>query len=32
MRPVEIELPPRQPDTGYRRPRKSTQRFVPQIY
>jgi polyphosphate kinase 2 len=32
MRPVEIELPPRQPDTGYKRPRKSMQRFVPQIY
>jgi polyphosphate kinase len=32
MRPVEIELPPRQPDTGYTRPRKSTQRFVPQAY
>jgi len=32
MRPVEIELPPRQPDTGYKRPKKSTQRFVPQVY
>jgi polyphosphate kinase 2 len=32
MRPVEIELPPRQPDTGYKRPRKSSQRFVPQVY
>ena len=32
MRPVEIELPPRQPDTGYKRPRKSTQRFVPEVY
>jgi polyphosphate kinase len=32
MRPVEIELPPRQPDTGYRRPKKSIQRFVPQVY
>jgi polyphosphate kinase len=32
MRPVEIELPPRQPDTGYKRPRKSAQRFVPQVY
>ena len=29
MRPVQIELPPRQPDTGYKRPKKSTQRFVP---
>src|SRR5215472_1520097 len=25
-RPVEIEVPPRQPDTGYKRPRRSTQR------
>ena len=32
MRPVEIELPPRQSDTGYKRPRKSTQRFVPRVY
>jgi len=32
MRPVEIELPLRQPDTGYKRPRKSSQRFVPQVY
>ena len=30
MKPVEIELPLRQPDTGYKRPKKSTQRFVPQ--
>jgi len=32
MRPVEIELPPRQPDNGYKRPKKSSQRFVPQVY
>jgi polyphosphate kinase len=32
MRPVEIELPPRQPDTGYKRPRKSSQRFVQEVY
>jgi polyphosphate kinase len=32
MRPVEIEVPPRQEDTGYKRPRKSTQRFVKEIY
>jgi polyphosphate kinase len=32
MRPVEIEVPPRQPDTGYKRPKKSTQRFVKEIY
>jgi polyphosphate kinase 2 len=32
MKPVEIDLPPRQPDTGYRRPKKSSQRFVSAIY
>jgi polyphosphate kinase len=32
MRPVEIELPLRQPDTGYKRPKKSSQRFVRQVY
>jgi polyphosphate kinase 2 len=32
LTPVEIELPPRQTDPGYKRPRKSTQRFVPQLY
>jgi polyphosphate kinase len=32
MRPVEIDLPPRQPDTGYRRPQKSGQRFVAKVY
>jgi polyphosphate kinase len=32
MVPVPIELPPRQPDTGYKRPRKSSQRFVPSVY
>jgi polyphosphate kinase len=32
MKPIEIELPPRQLDTGYKRPRKSTQRFVPPVY
>ncbi|MGA2895317.1 MAG: polyphosphate kinase 2 [Xanthobacteraceae bacterium] len=32
MRPIEIELPPRQTETGYRRPKRSTQRFVPQVY
>jgi hypothetical protein len=32
MRPVQIELPPRQPDTDYKRPKKSTQRFVPRLY
>jgi polyphosphate kinase 2 len=32
MTPVEIEVPPRQEDTGYKRPRKSNQRFVPEVY
>jgi len=32
MRPVEVEVPPRQEDTGYRRPKKSSQRFVKQVY
>jgi polyphosphate kinase 2 len=32
MRPVEIEVPPRQADTGYKRPKKSSQRFVEEIY
>jgi polyphosphate kinase 2 len=32
MRPVEIEVPPRQTESGYKRPKKSSQRFVPQIY
>jgi polyphosphate kinase len=31
-KPVEIEVPPRQADTGYKRPKKSSQRFVPEIY
>ena len=32
MTPVEIEVPPRQEDTGYKRPTKSNQRFVPEVY
>src|ERR1700746_3978515 len=32
MRPVEIGVPPRQEDTGYKRPKKSSQRFVKEIY
>jgi hypothetical protein len=32
MRPVEIEVPPRQNDTGYKRPKKSSQRFVKEVY
>ena len=29
---VELDLPPRQPDTGYKRPKKSSQRWVSQAY
>ncbi|NTV10609.1 MAG: polyphosphate kinase 2 [Zoogloea sp.] len=29
---MEMELPPRQPDTGYKRPKKSAQRWVRQVY
>jgi polyphosphate kinase 2 len=29
---AEIEIPPRQPDTEYKRPKKSSQRLVPEIY
>jgi len=32
LTPVEIELPPRQADPGYKRPRKSKQRFIPKVY
>jgi polyphosphate kinase 2 len=32
VRPVELDVPPRQSDTGYKRPKKSSQRFVPEIY
>jgi polyphosphate kinase 2 len=32
LRPTQLELPPRQPDGGYRRPRKSGQRWVPENY
>jgi polyphosphate kinase len=32
MQPVEIEVPPRQEDTGYKRPKKSSQRFVREVY
>ena len=32
MRPVEIEVPPRQHDGDYERPKMSSQRFVPEIY
>jgi polyphosphate kinase len=30
--PVQLELPPRQPDSGYVRPRKSGQRWIPEKY
>jgi len=32
LTPVEIEVPPRQGDIGYKRPKKSSQRFVPEVY
>ncbi len=32
LTPVEIELPPRQSDEDYKRPKKSSQRWVPEIY
>jgi polyphosphate kinase 2 len=32
LRPIEMELPPRQPDTGYKRSRKSAQNWVRPIY
>ena len=32
MTPVEIEVPPRQADIGYKRPNMSSQKFVPKIY
>jgi polyphosphate kinase 2 len=32
LTPVEMVLPPRQPDTGYKRPKKSSQRWVPKVY
>jgi polyphosphate kinase len=32
MTPVEIDVPPRQADIGYKRPKKSSQRFVDSVY
>ncbi|MGO9594502.1 MAG: polyphosphate kinase 2 [Steroidobacteraceae bacterium] len=32
LHPIEIELPLRQQDTGYKRPKKSSQRWVTRIY
>jgi hypothetical protein len=29
---VELDLPPRQRNTGYKRPKKSSQRWIPLIY
>ena len=30
--PEALELPPRQQDTGYKRPAKDSQRWVPKLY
>ncbi|HEY1978498.1 MAG TPA: polyphosphate kinase 2, partial [Xanthobacteraceae bacterium] len=32
LNPVEIALPPRQSDSGYKRPKITSQHFVPEIY
>jgi hypothetical protein len=32
LKPIEIELPPRQSDVKYKRPKITSQRFVPEIY
>jgi polyphosphate kinase 2 len=32
LRPADIQLPPRQPQSGYRRPKKSSQHWVARIY
>jgi polyphosphate kinase 2 len=32
MEPAEIEVPPRQADTGYKRPKMSEQKFVSEVY
>jgi len=32
LEPIEVDLPPRQPDAGYQRPKKSSQRRVQKIY
>jgi polyphosphate kinase len=32
LHPIELELPPRQEDTGYKRPKKSSQRWVSRMY
>ena len=32
LTPIQFELPTRQPDTGYKRPKKSKQHWVPERY
>jgi polyphosphate kinase 2 (PPK2 family) len=32
LAPVKLELPPRQPDDGYERPKKSSQHWVRKVY
>ncbi|GGF02714.1 polyphosphate kinase 2 [Aliidongia dinghuensis] len=32
LEPIEVDLPPRQPDGGYVRPKKSSQHWVPELY
>jgi hypothetical protein len=32
MVPVEVDLPPPQSNDGYKRPKMSSQRLVPEIY
>jgi len=32
LSPVEVDLPARQPDTGYKRPKKSSQNWIPEVY
>ena len=32
LNPVEIPLPPRQSDSDYKRPKLTSQHFVPDIY
>jgi polyphosphate kinase 2 len=32
LHPVQLELPPRQPDGGYTRPSKTKQRWIPETY
>ena len=32
LKPIDIELPPRQSDNDYKRPKMSSQTFVPEVY